>query len=128
MPTNKDKNSLREIVSMLAEQETYRLKKELEKVTLRLIMSEGSHVPDTLTRIRVLPSVAVVGQKEKVDRTDQGQVYLDIYVKFLPTTEGVYKNLVSLGKLCKAIPGVKIVKVLSYAGRKIYHKGKPIVI
>jgi len=128
MTIKENESRLREIVSLIAEQETYRLKKELEKVTLRLIMSKGAHVPDTLTRIRVLPSVAVVGQKEKVERTDKGQVFLDIYVKFLPTTEGVYKNLISLSKLCKAIPGVKIVKVLSYAGRKIVFKGKPIVI
>ena len=106
----------------------YRLKRDLDKVSLRLIMDQGAHVPDTLTRIRVLPTVAVVGQKEKVQRTEAQNTILDIYVKFLPTSEGEYKNLISLSKLIKSLPGVKIVRVLSLNNKNVFHKGKPIVI
>ena len=113
---------------MAIENNQYRLNRDLEKVSLRLVMDMGAHVPDTLTRIRVLPTVAVVGQKEKVQRTESQNTVLDIYVKFLPTSGGEYKNLTSLSKLIKALPGVKIVRVLSLNNNKVFHKGKPIVI
>ena len=105
-----------------------RLDRDLETVSLRLLMTEGSHVPDTLTRIRVLPTVSVVGQKEKVERAKKRRAILEIYVKFLPTSKDTYKNIMSLGRMIKSLPGVEIVSVTSYNNRKILYKGKPIVI
>jgi hypothetical protein len=91
-------------------------------------MEPDSHVPDTLTRIRVLPTVAVVGQKEKVQRSEAQSTVLDIYVKFLPTSGGQYKKLTKISRLIKSLPGVKIVRVLTFNDKKVSHKGKPIVI
>ena len=114
---------------MINEQsDAYRLNRDLEKVTLRLVMEPQAHVPDTMTRIRVLSSVAVVGQQEKVERTQAKSAILDVYVKYLPKSGGVYENIVSLCKLIKALPGVRIVKVKSVGGKGITHKGRPIVI
>ena len=107
---------------------TLRLDRDVETVALRLLMREGAHVPDTLTRIRVLPTVSVVGQREKVERAKKRRAILEIYVKFLPTSKDVHKNLMSLGRMIKSLPGVEIVSVLSYNGRDITYKGKPIVI
>ena len=82
----KSNSMIREYVGLLLEQDATRLKKDLINVTMKLIMTKDSHVPDTLTRIRVLPSVAVVGQDNPVDRSG-GTTKLEIYVKFLPTAE-----------------------------------------
>jgi len=77
-------------------EDKFRLDKELETTEMRLIMEPGSHVPDTLTRIRVLPTVSVVGQKDKVFRSsDTGKVILDIYIKFLPPSKSVRKRKIT---------------------------------
>ena len=91
-------------------------------------MAHDAHVPDTLTRIRVLPSVAVVGQKEPVNRTEKGSVYLEIYVKYLPTTSETYKSLIDISKLIKTLPGIKVVRILSVGGKSVLYKDKPIVV
>tara|TARA_B100000686_G_scaffold348285_1_gene438941 strand:- start:2527 stop:2886 length:360 start_codon:yes stop_codon:yes gene_type:complete len=106
----------------------FRLDKELMNVTVRLICDPEMHVPDTLTRIRVLPTVAVVGQRDKVQRSDTGATLLDIYVKFLPKTGGVYDNLKLLGKMIKGLPGIQIIKYLTVGGKKVTIKGKPVVL
>jgi len=117
------------INNLILEQESEtRLKREVVKAGIRLVMAHDAHVPDTLTRIRVLPSVAVVGQKEPVNRTEKGSVYLEIYVKFLPTTSETYKSLLDISKLIKTLPGIKVVRVLSVGGKSVLYKGKPIVI
>jgi hypothetical protein len=118
--------NLKKIIS--EEAAALRLDRDVETVSIRLLMQEGAHVPDTLTRIRVLPTVAVVGQKEKVERYKQRRTILEIYIKFLPSSKDVYKNLMSLSRMIKSLPGVEIVSVLSYNGRDITHKGKPIVL
>jgi len=105
-----------------------RLNKELMNVTMRLICDPEMHVPDTLTRVRVLPTVAVVGQKNKVQRSDIGTTHLDIYVKFLPKTGGIYANLKLLGKMIKGLPGIQIVKFLTVGGKSVTLKGKPVVL
>jgi len=91
-------------------------------------MTTNAHVPDTLTRVRVLPTVSVVGQKEPVQRTPKGKTMLEIYVKYLPRSGSDYKNLLSLSKLIKRLPGVKMVRVLTMDGRRVTFKGKPIVV
>ncbi len=123
-----DELKIRESISLFLEETDTRLKRDLVNVTMRLIMQNEAHVPDTLTRIRVLPSVAVVGQKEPVIRPDAGNVRLEIYVKFLPSVSNTYESLLSIGKLIKSLPGVKIIHVLSVGGRKVLYKNKPIMI
>jgi len=115
-------------VRPLLNESSYRLEKELVNVTLRLIMEGETHVPDTLTRIRVLPTVSVVGQKEKVYRNDQGSAILEIYVKFLPKGSSDVSSVLKLVKLIKGLPGVKIVRVLAVAGSPVMFKGKPIIV
>lgn len=112
----------------LLNESSYRLDQELMNVSLRLVMEGETHVPDTLTRIRVLPTVSVVGQKEKVYRNDQGSAILEVYVKFLPKGATDVKNVVKLAKLIKGLPGVKIVRVLAIAGSPVLFKGEPIII
>jgi hypothetical protein len=126
----KSEQKIREAVGSILEQTSpnLRLDQDLLKVTCRLIMAHDSHVPDTLTRIRVLPSVAVVGQSEPVERQGSADTTLEIYVKFLPSSSNTMKNLKSLGKLIKSLPGVKIVRVVSVGGSPVTFKGKPIVI
>ena len=46
----------------------YKLQKKIETIVVTLRLERDTHVPDLMTRIRILPSVAVVGQKDKVDR------------------------------------------------------------
>ena len=106
----------------------FRLKKRLLVCDLVLFMQADSHVPDTLTRIRVLPSVAVVGQIDKVFRSDEGKDSLRIYVKFLPDTSKVYESVKNLASMIKKLPGIEMVKVERLGGRKINYKGKPIIV
>jgi len=124
-----EESKLRLVVGhILKEQEELRLKRDLVYVTCLLTMTTNAHVPDTLTRVRVLPTVSVVGQKEPVQRTPKGKTMLEIYVKYLPRSGSDYKNLLSLSKLIKRLPGVKMVRVLTMDGRRVTFKGKPIVV
>ena len=118
---------LSEYIGLLLEQDTTRLKKDLMNATMKLTMTKDAHVPDTLTRIRVLPSVAVVGQDNPVDRSG-GTTKLEIYVKFLPTADNTHDSLQTIGKLIKGLPGIKMIKILSVGGRVVLWKGNPIVI
>jgi len=122
------REELRKYIGLLAEETATRLQREQMKITCRLIMERDSHVPDTLTRIRALPMVTVVGQKEPVNRTASGNTVLEVYVKFLPSSQGSYKNLMSIAKLIKTLPGIKIVRVISIDGRPILYKGEPIIV
>ena len=126
--SNLEELKIRETISNLLEQSDTRLKRDLMNVTMRLIMKNESHVPDTMTRIRVLPSVAVVGQQAPVTRPEAGNVKLEIYVKFLPSVSNTYEALLSIGKLIKSLPGVKAINILSVGGRQVLYKNEPIII
>ena len=119
---------IKEYVNLLLEADTSRLKHEQMKIGCHLIMDPDVHVPDTLTRIRALATVTVVGQQKPVNRTSMGNTILDVYVKFLPSSASVYKNLTSIGKLIRSLPGIRIVKVVSVGGRPVLYKGENIVI
>ena len=123
-----EESRLRECVSLLVEESSTRLTREQMKITCRLIMERDAHVPDTLTRIRALTMVTVVGQKEPVNRTQSGNTVLEVYIKFLPSSKGSYRNLISIAKLVKTLPGIKIVRVISVDGRPILFKGEPIIV
>ena len=120
-------NKIRSAIQRLLEQRDLRLKRELINITCRLKMEKEAHVPDTLTRIRVLPTVSVVGQNEPVSRSG-GDTVLEIYIKFLPKTGSDYSNLKSLAKLVKSLPGIKIVTILTLNNRRVTYQGQPIVM
>jgi|TARA_E500000331_G_C17107081_1_gene647952 hypothetical protein len=124
-----DGQSLKNIISeiILKEYEETRLDKSLLNVNCLLKLAKDTHLPDTLTRIRVLPTVSVVGQESPVNRTADGAT-VEVYVKFLPNTSDSYKNLLNIANLIKALPGVKIVKVTRLDGKKITYKGKSIIV
>ena len=124
-------NSLREFVSLFLEAEPkYRLEKEVLNAVYRLAMEESAHVPDTMTRIRALHGVTVVGQKSKVLRpsVSRGKSYIDMYIKFLPIGGSLEKNLRLLGEKVKSLPGVVSLKVLTVNGRDFTLDGKPLII
>ena len=127
-----NENSLiRSTIRKLLEQteEGHRLKRDLLKCTIRLVLEESTHVPDTLTRIRILPLVSVVGQRDKVVRPQHSNAVLVLYVKFLPRANmTTYQNLKTLATMIKGLPGVKIVSVLSIDGKTVTHQGEKIVL
>ena len=112
---------------LLQEYEETRLDKSLTNINCILRLDSNTHVPDTLTRIRVLPTVSVVGQRSPVDRNESG-ASVEVYVKFLPNSSETYKNILSISKLIKSLPGVNLVKVVSLGGRPITFKGNPIIV
>lgn len=100
----------------------------LVKVDVSIKMLEDAHVPDTMLLIRVLPMVAVVGQSDRVERSQAGGTVLDLYIKFLPKGGTLYANLITLCKMIKKLPSVKHTKVEKVGGRSVTYKGNPIVI
>ena len=121
--------ALEEIIEALVikEYEETRLDKSLVNANCLLKITKDTHVPDTLTRIRVLPTVSVVGQASPVSRSSDGGS-VEIYVKFLPNTSDDYKNLINIAKLIRGLPGVKMVKVTEMDGKRVAYKGKPIIV
>ena len=131
MNTRVSESELRNLVSLLLESDPkYRLEKEVLNVIYRLSMEEQAHVPDTMTRIRALHGVTVVGQKSKVirPRVKRGKSYIDMYIKFLPIGGSLEKNLKLLGEKVKSLPGVISLKVVSVNGREFTLDGKPLII
>ena len=104
------------------------LASKMLKAEISIKLELEAHVPDMMTLVRILPSVAVVGQTDRVERSTAEGTVADIYVKFLPVPGSVYFNLVKICRAIKALPGVKIVKVEKLGGRKVIYKGQPIVI
>jgi hypothetical protein len=113
---------------LLERDETFRLSRDLMNAICIFSLDGKIHVPDMLTRIRVLPTIAVVGQKSKVKRVDHGSARLKIYVKFLPDEGSVLDNLKNLGSLLKSVPGIKTVKFLTVGGRDVLVNKKPLVV
>ena len=122
------REKLKSIVKKLVlEYEETRLDKSLLNVNMLVKCDKDTHIPDTLTRIRVLPTVSVVGQKSPVARDERG-ASVEIYVKFLPAGSETYKSLISISELVKGLPGVRAVRVVSLGGRAVNYKGKPIIV
>jgi hypothetical protein len=105
----------------------HKLKNKISRTVITLRLERDTHVPDLMTRIRILPSVAVVGQKEKVDRFIDGDARLSISVKFLPKSSQVYTSLKELCTMIKRLPGVMSISVESYDKRKITMRGKKLI-
>ena len=101
---------------------------KLVKIDIDIRMTRDSHVPNIMTLMRVLPMVAVVNQSNKVERSVGSGTSLGLYIKFLPKSGTLYKNLMILCKMIKGLPGVKIVKVTRVGGRTVTFKGQSIVL
>ena len=105
----------------------YKLQRKIETAVITLRLERETHVPDLMTRIRILPSIAVVGQKNKVDRYVDGDARLQISVKYLPKSEEIYKSLKHLCLMIKKLPGVLSITVDEYKKRKVTSRGNKIV-
>jgi hypothetical protein len=106
---------------------TYKLERKLSSVVITLKLESQTHVPDLATKIRILPGVAVVGQKTKVARFMDGDASLSLSIKFLPKTDEIYKSLKDISMMVKKLSGVKTVAVETFNKRNITLKGKKIV-
>lgn len=106
----------------------FRLSRKLTNISLAIYCDPEIHVPDFLTKIRILPTIAVVGQTDKVMRTETGDTVVDIFVKFMPVSDDTYDNIVSVCELIKSLPGVDRVKVLMLDKKNVTYQGNTIVI
>tara|TARA_B100000900_G_C20334962_1_gene615758 strand:- start:56 stop:436 length:381 start_codon:yes stop_codon:yes gene_type:complete len=105
----------------------YKLEKKIANAIVTLKLETETHVPDLMTRIRILPSVAVVGQTEKVERYMDGDALLTMSIKYLPRTSEIYGSLRALCRMMKKLPGVKAVTVDMYNKKKITLRGQKII-
>ena len=71
----------------------YKLKRKLATAVVTLKIENEVHVPDLMTRIRILPGIAVVGQKDKVARFADGDGLLPLSIKYLPQSDEIYQSL-----------------------------------
>lgn len=105
----------------------YKLQRKIATSVVTLKIENETHVPDLMTRIRILPGVAVVGQKDKVARFSDGDGRLQLSIKYLPQTDEIYGSLKDLADLVKKLPGVKSVAVDTFNKRSLTMQGKKII-
>ena len=105
----------------------YKLKRKLATAVVTLKIENEVHVPDLMTRIRILPGIAVVGQKDKVARFADGDGLLPLSIKYLPQSDEIYQSLKQMSNLVKKLPGVKTVAVQTFNKRNITMKGKKLI-
>ena len=117
--------SLRDIEIML--ESLYKLEKKVTSVTMVLKLESDTHVPDLMTRIRILPSVAVVAQSDKVARFMDGDAQLAISVKYLPRSTEIYASVKKLSMMIKRLPGVKSITIDTYDKKKLTLRGQKII-
>ena len=111
----------------LIQEAAYKMQKKLSNSVLLLKLERETHVPDLMTRIRILPGVAVVAQKDKVARFFDGDAQLHINVKYLARSSDIFKSIKYLAKMIKNLPGVISIAVETYDKRKLTIKGKKII-
>ena len=105
----------------------YKLERKLSDTLVSLKIERDTHVPDLLTRIRIAPGVAVVGQKAKVKRFFDGDAQVFVGVKYMAKTDEVYASVKQLADTIKVLPGVKSVAILMHNGKKITFDGKKLI-
>lgn len=117
------------VVQQLNESESsaYRLPRKLSSLVATLKLENLTHVPDLMTRIRILESVAVVAQKDKVARFFDGDANLKVSIKYMPESSDVLGSIKILSQKIKELPGVKTIIVHEYNKRKITLRGKRLV-
>lgn len=106
----------------------YRLERKLTTCVLTLKLERETHVPDLMTRIRILSGVSVVSQKDKVARFFDGDAQLQIGVKFLSKSDDLLTQIREICTQIKTLPGVKSVAVETFDKRQVTFKGKKLVI
>ena len=105
----------------------YKLEKKLMSTQMTLKLENDTHVPDLMTRIRILPTVAVVAQADKVARFADGDALLKISIKYLPKTSEIYSSIKKLAMMIKRLPGCKTVSVDTYDKKRLTLRGKKII-
>ena len=95
---------------------------------MKLFLDRDASVTDTMTVIRVLQGVAVVGQTDHSLRSKMGRTVLPISIKFLPGEGNMESNLRKLARAIKKAANVRVVKVLSVDDTPFYASGKQIVV
>jgi len=105
----------------------YKLERKIASTVLTCKLEKDTHVPDLMTKIRILKGVAVVGQKAKVERYMDGDDLLTISIKFLPNSDEIYSNLEMLSKMIRRLPGVKSITAQMYNKKVVTLKGKKII-
>lgn len=117
------------VVQQLNESESsaYRLPRKLSSLVATLKLENLTHVPDLMTRIRILESVAVVAQKDKVARFFDGDANLKVSIKYMPESSDILGSIKILSQKIKELPGVKTVIIHEYNKRKITLRGKRLV-
>lgn len=105
----------------------YKLEKKVTSVSMTLKLESETHIPDLMTRIRILPSVAVVAQSDKVARFMDGDAQLAISIKYLPKSTEIYSSIKKLSMMIKRLPGVKSITIDRYDKKIITLRGKKII-
>lgn len=118
-------SKLRDIEIIL--ESLYKLEKKVMSVSMTLKLETETHVPDLMTRIRILPSVAVVAQRDKVARFMDGDAQLAVSIKYLPKSTEIYASVKKLALMIKRLPGVKSITIDTYDKKKLTLRGKKIV-
>lgn len=118
-------SNLKDLEIML--ESLYKLEKKITNVSLTLKLETDTHVPDLMTRIRILPSVAVVAQLDKVARFMDGDAMLTISIKYLPKSSEIYASVKKLSMMIKRLPGVKTITVDTFDKRKLTLRGQKII-
>lgn len=118
-------SDLKDIEIML--ESLYKLEKKVTSVSMTLKLESETHVPDLMTRIRILPSVAVVAQNDKVARFMDGDAQLSISIKYLPRSTEIYASVKKLAMMIKRLPGVKLITIDSYNKKKLTLRGERII-
>lgn len=118
-------SNLKDLEIML--ESLYKLEKKITNVSLTLKLETDTHVPDLMTRIRILPSVAVVAQLDKVARFMDGDAMLNISIKYLPKSSEIYASVKKLSMMIKRLPGVKTITIDTFDKRKLTLRGQKII-
>ncbi|MDB4337478.1 hypothetical protein OAA09_00510 [bacterium] len=95
---------------------------------MHLFLDRDASVTDTMTIIRVLQGVAVVGQTDHSLRSKLGRTVLPIKIKFLPGSDNMNVTLTKLARAIKKAARVRVVKVIKLNDQTYTNKGKPLVV
>lgn len=103
----------------------HKLEKEIVEIVITIKLENDTHVPDLLTKIRILPSVAVVSQEEKVESLADGEK-VQLSVKYLPRAVDLYMHISNMCLEIRKLPGVRLIlvdyfnnKVVTAGGKKL---------
>ena len=100
----------------------------LADCNMKLFLDRDASVTDTMTIIRVLQGVAVVGQTDHSLRSKLGRTVLPISIKFLPGEGEMSSNLSKLAKAIKKAAKVRVVKIVKLNDQPYFVNGKPLVV